>query len=87
MVWDSLSPEQQEALQKACYEAGLDCSNKALEKDAYYKEQLAASGTEIIEIDKTEFIKHANDFNESYAEKIGVTDLYNQIVALGEKYD
>ena len=85
-TWDKLTDEQKEAVQKACDEAAKECSDKALDKDAEYKKQLEESGVEIIEVDKAPFIESADKFNQSYAEKIGVIELYNQIVEVGKDY-
>lgn len=78
----SFTEEQQAAILEAAADsrqAEVDAIN---EQEEQYKQQAIEDGAIINEVDKAPFMEVAEEINRKYAEKIGVTELYEKILNL-----
>lgn len=74
VVWDSLSPEDQQAVQEAAVEAGEFNRQASLEADENLRSAMEEEGVEFNEVDKTPFIEATqsvyDDWRKQYPELV-----------------
>ncbi|MDR5907757.1 TRAP transporter substrate-binding protein [Franzmannia qiaohouensis] len=69
MVWDSLSPEHQEAIQEAALEAGEFNRQASLEADEELKGRMIEAGVEFNEVDQQSFIEATSSVYDAWREQ------------------
>ncbi|UYG09012.1 TRAP transporter substrate-binding protein [Halomonas sp. M4R1S46] len=69
MVWDSLAPEYQEAIQEAALEAGEFNRKASLEADEELKSQMIEAGVEFNEVDKQPFVQATSSVYDAWREE------------------
>jgi tripartite ATP-independent transporter DctP family solute receptor len=74
MIWDSLTPDYQEAIQEAALEAGEFNRQASLEADETLKAEMAEAGVEFNDVEKQPFIDATasvyDDWRERYPELV-----------------
>lgn len=85
-IYDRLSPEQQQAVEKAGDEAEAYMRGAWTMAEQSAMNELQDRFTEIIEVDKQPFIDAVSDLVQEEAERLGVTDEVNHILETGQNY-
>ena len=86
MIFDRLSPEQQEAIRQAGKEAEAFMRGAWEMAEQSAMNELQERFTEIIEVDKQPFIDAVAGLVQDEAERLGVTDEVNHILEMGQDY-
>lgn len=74
--WESLTPAQQEAIEKASAEASASMRKEVQESEADYIEKLKAEGMEVIEVDIEEF---RAEMDSAYAKMLDIPDVTQEM--------
>jgi tripartite ATP-independent transporter DctP family solute receptor len=86
MVYDKLSPEQQQAIKQAGKEAEAYMRGAWAMAEQDARTALKTRFKEIIEVDKQPFIDAVHPLVQSEAKRLGVTDEVNYILETGKNY-
>ncbi|WP_311342745.1 TRAP transporter substrate-binding protein DctP [Corynebacterium riegelii] len=74
-TWNSLTPEEQQALTKAIEVGGQAASECVVESEEKFREQLVSTGMEVVDVDISEFAEPVRrEFSEGYA----FSELYSE---------
>ena len=83
-LWESLSPEQQQAINEAWQETGKEIKRLYMENDARYIEELRKKNMEFVTVDRQSMMDAMKDVWKDYTPKVWGEGVYEKIQELNQ---